>query len=516
MIPSMQETLSLYLIPAFLFGLLPGLGVWFWMRGRWQGESGRLRAQVEQMSTLRADLDQERAAHAELQTRLQAEIRARAAAEAEAGRVPLLEQDLAAREVEQAARARELAGLGVRVSELETLLAKEREAATEKLRLLEDARAQLTAAFQGLSAEALKSNNQAFLDLAKQTLGNFQEAAKGELESRRQAVDGLVKPIHEALAKLGSQTQEMEKARASAYAGLTEQVKGLLTAQEGLKSETGRLVTALRRPEVRGRWGEMQLRRVVEMAGMQAHCDFYEQESAEADSRRQRPDMLVRLPGGKSVVLDAKAPVSAFLEAAESDDEGQRRHHLARFARHVRVHVQALGAKAYWDQFQPAPEFVVLFLPGEAFFSAALEQDPGLIEFANEHRVIPTTPTTLIALLKAVAYGWRQEALTENARQISELGGLLYERIATLAEHWSAVGKNLAQAAKAYNSATGSLESRVLVAARRFEHLHAASAGREIAEPVQVEQVPRNLQAPEFREASAPNDADSPRLTAES
>lgn len=384
------------------------------------------------------------------------------------------------------------------LARLETERDAERAAADEKLRLLEQARQQLGEAFRALSAEALKSNNQAFLDLARQSLAAQQEAAKGELEARRQAVDALVKPIAEALEKLGAQTQALEQARAVAYASLTEQVKGLLGAQQELKSETLRLVTALRRPEVRGRWGEMQLKRVVEMAGMQAHCDFYEQESGEAEGRRQRPDMLVRLPAGKSVVIDAKAPVAAFLEAVEAQGESERRHHLERFARHVREHVQALGAKAYWEQFQPAPEFVVLFLPGESFFSAALEQDPSLIEYAGEHKVILATPTTLIALLKAVYYGWRQEALAENARQISELGAQLYERLAKLAEHWNAVGKGLASATEAYNKATGSLETRVLVAARRFEALHAAPAGREIVTPGPVEQTPSSLQAPEF------------------
>ncbi|HRH82509.1 MAG TPA: DNA recombination protein RmuC [Thiobacillaceae bacterium] len=471
---------------AVLVGLLLGLLALLWLRGRGLAERAALAARAEQLD---AQLD-------------------------------TMRQALAEREASLARLRDDLADSKVHAAELAERLAREEAASVEKLRLLDEARTQLADAFRALSAEALKSNNQAFLDLARQSLGAFQEAAKGELESRRQAVDGLVKPIHEALAKLGSQTQEMEMARASAYAGLTEQVKGLLTAQEGLKSETGRLVTALRRPEVRGRWGEMQLRRVVEMAGMQAHCDFYEQETSEAKGeanagRKQRPDMLVRLPGGKSVVLDAKAPVAAFLEAVESETDAQRQHHLARFARHVREHVQMLGAKAYWDQFQPAPEFVVLFLPGEAFFSAALEQDPGLIEFANEHRVIPATPTTLIALLKAVAYGWRQEALTENARQISELGSLLYERIAKLAEHWSTVGKNLAQATKAYNDASGSLESRVLVTARKFADLHAAPAGKEIAAPQPVEQAPRALQAPEFLGAPTPDLADGPELTAD-
>jgi DNA recombination protein RmuC len=366
----------------------------------------------------------------------------------------------------------------------------------------------LTESFKALSAEALARNNQSFLDLARQSLAAQQEAAKGELETRRQAVDALIKPLHEALEKLSMQAQELEKARTGAYASLTEQVKALLSAQHDLKTETGRLVTALRRPEVRGRWGEMQLRRVVEMAGMQAHCDFYEQETGEADGRRQRPDMLVRLPAGKSVVLDAKAPVAAFLEAVEAEGEAQRRQHLARFARHVREHIQALGAKAYWDQFQPAPEFVVLFLPGESFFSAALEQDPTLMEYAGEHKVILATPTTLIALLKAVYYGWRQEALAENARAISELGAQLYERLGKLAEHWSAVGRNLALATEAYNKATGSLETRVLVTARRFEALGAAPAGREIPTLAPVEQTPRALQAAEFQ--PAPRDPSDP------
>jgi DNA recombination protein RmuC len=390
------------------------------------------------------------------------------------------------------------ANLQSRHAALEMQLVKEREAAAEKLSLLQDAERQLADAFKSLSADALARNNQAFLDLARQNLATFQEGAKGELETRRQAVDALVKPIHEAIERLGNQAQAMEKERSGAYASLTEQVKGLMVAQENLKGETHRLVTALRRPEVRGRWGEMQLRRVVEMAGMQAHCDFYEQESAEADGRRQRPDMLVKLPGGKTVVLDAKAPVAAFLEAVESEGDSQRQHHLQRFTRHVREHVQGLSSKAYWDQFAPSPEFVVLFLPGEAFFSAALQEDPELIEYASAQKVILATPTTLLALLKAVYYGWRQEALAENARQISDLGAELYQRLGKLADHWQAVGKNLSQAVKAYNDATGSLESRVLVSARKFEALGAVPEAREIAIPNPVEHSPRILQASEF------------------
>jgi len=361
--------------------------------------------------------------------------------------------------------------------------------------MLASAEERLADAFNALSAQALKSNNQAFLDLAKQNLAAFQESAKGELAARQQAVEGLVKPLAETLEKLTAQQQEMEKTRAGAYATLTEQVKGLLTAQQDLRSETGRLVSALRRPEVRGRWGEVQLRRVVEMAGMQDHCDFFEQE-ATADGRR--PDMVVRLPGGKTVVLDSKAPVAAYLEAVEADHEEVRHKALARFTQHVRTHVQQLAAKTYWDQFQPAPEFVVLFLPGEAFFSAALQEDPELIEFASDKKVILATPTTLLALLKAVYYGWRQEALADNARQVSQLGAQLYERLAKLGEHWTSVGKNLGQAVKAYNDATGSLETRVLVTARKFEEMHVAPEGKAIAPPPVLEQVPRGLQSPEL------------------
>jgi DNA recombination protein RmuC len=450
---------------AFLLGLLLALVVLLWQRGRMEAERAALRTRAEQAEAALGEARAMLGEHEAQLTRQQAEA----------------------------------AELKARLAEAETRLAQERAAAAEKLELLEAARAQLTESFKALSAEALARNNQSFLDLARQSLAAQQEAAKGELETRRQAVEALIKPLQQTLEKLDQQAREMERARSGAYATLTEQINGLLGVQQALKAETARLVTALRRPEVRGRWGEMQLKRVVEMAGMQAHCDFYEQETTLADGKVMKPDMLVRLPAGKTVVLDAKAPVAAFLEAVEAEGEEQRRHHLARFARHVREHVQALGAKAYWAQFQPAPEFVVLFLPGESFFSAALEQDPTLMEYAAAYKVILATPTTLIALLKAVYYGWRQESLAENARAISELGAQLYERLGKLAEHWSNLGRHLTQATRAYNEATGALESRVLVTARRFESLHAAPAGREIPTPAPVEQTPRALQAPEFQ-----------------
>lgn len=389
----------------------------------------------------------------------------------------------------------EAAQLRAQLAGMHEQLAREQQSGAQRRELMAAAETQLADAFNALSAQALARNNQAFLDLATQNLALFQETAKGDLAARQQAVAGLVKPLSEELAKLAGQTQALEKARAESYGQLSEQVKNLFGAQQELKQETGRLVSALRRPEVRGRWGEVQLKRVVEMAGMLEHCDFYQQESS-ADGRR--PDMLVRLPGGKTLVLDSKTPVAAYLEAVEAEHEDARGRALARFVQHVRTHIQQLAGKSYWDQFEQSPEFVVMFLPGEAFFSAALQQDPELIEYASAQKVILATPTTLLALLKAVYYGWRQEALAENARQVSQLGALLYERLSKLGEHWNSVGKNLGQAVKAYNDATGSLETRVLVTARKFEELQVAPEGKSLAECVTLDQATRVLQAPEM------------------
>lgn len=355
-------------------------------------------------------------------------------------------------------------------------------------------RGALVDAFRSLSADALQRNNQAFLDLAKTTLERQQEAGKGELEKRQQAIGELVGPIRASLEKFEQQVQGVEKSRIDAYATLFEQVRALADSQGQLRKETANLVRALRAPHARGRWGELQLKRVVEMAGMLDHCDFYEQESAdnahEGDGKL-RPDMIVRLPGGKRIVVDAKTPLAAYLDAIEAADDDTRRKKLADHARHVRDHIAKLSRKSYWEQFQPAPDFVVLFLPGEMFYSAALEADPALIESGVEQRVILATPTTLIALLRAAAYGWQQEALAENAQQISQLGKELHERLATMADHWAGVGKHLAEAVGTYNRATASLETRVLVTARRFRELQAVTGDKEIRDLAQVESTPR-------------------------
>jgi DNA recombination protein RmuC len=374
-----------------------------------------------------------------------------------------------------------------------------RAAAEARAAAVEDVRKQMAGEFAQLSSEALRRNADQFLQLADARLGESRQAAEGDLARRQEAIEHLLAPIAEQLGRYDEGMQQLERERVRSYTALTEQMKHLATSHDQLQKETRSLVTALRSPQTRGRWGELQLRRVVEMAGMLERCDFSEQVTSDGDAGRMRPDMVVHLPGGKNVAVDAKVPMQAFLDANEADDESVRRLHLASHGRQMKAHVDALSRKEYWKRVDPSPEFVVAFIPGDPLLTAALEHEPGLMEYAVANHVLLATPTSLIALLRAVAYGWQQEALTDNARRVQVLGAQLYERISVLGDHMAGVGRNLTGAVAAYNKAVGSLEGRVLVTARRFAEMGVVGVGEgELTGPQPVESAPRPLQAPEF------------------
>lgn len=354
--------------------------------------------------------------------------------------------------------------------------------------------------FEAVSARVLRDAQQSFLQLAESQLGQHQITSREELEKRQRAVEQLVKPIAESLAKVDGKLELLERARREAQGSLVTQLQSVSQTQEQLRAETANLVTALRSPHTRGRWGEMQLRRVCEVAGMVDRCDFVEQSSFESDGGRLRPDVLVKLAGGKTIVVDAKAPLEAYLSVVEASDPDQRKAYLETYGRHIREHVTKLSQKAYWSQFDSSPEFVVMFLPGEALYSAALEQVPNLIEESVGQKVLVASPTTLIGLLRAAAYGWRQEKVAESAREVSELGRELHGRLGTLAGHFMKLGRSLESSVRAYNETVGSLESRVLVTARRLSDHGAGSGGEELPEPQQVETAPRSVQAVELDE----------------
>ncbi len=356
----------------------------------------------------------------------------------------------------------------------------------------EAATSRLATAFSDLSNKSLKSNSENFLRLAEQNLGTQHERAKRELGDREKAVENLVKPIKDALQQSQAQIAALEKSRSEAYGGIKSQLEAMQNSQQSLTRETQNLVKALRRPEVRGRWGEMTLRRLVELAGMVEHCDFQEQVHMSKDDKIIRPDMIVRMPDNRELVVDVKTPLDAYLEAIEATDDAQRKLGLERHARNVRDHIRKLAAKTYWEQFSKSPEFVILFIPGDQFLSAALGEDPDLIEYALSEQIILATPTSFVALLKAVAYGWRQLALADNAEEIRRLAVDLYGRLTTFVGHMNKVGKQLASSVENYNRAVGSLEHKVLPGARKFVEL-GIRPKKEIEQVEPLESLPRSM-----------------------
>ncbi len=360
---------------------------------------------------------------------------------------------------------------GRRQAHLEAVLGNQDTLQRERESAFEAARSQLTTAFSDLANQSLKSNSENFLRLAEQNLGAQQDKAKRDFGDREKAIEDLVKPISDALQASQKQITELEKSRSEAYGGIKSQLESMHLGQQSLAQETQNLVKALRRPEVRGRWGEITLRRLVELAGMVEHCDFQEQVHSVDDGQIFRPDMVVRMPNQRDLVVDVKTPLDAYLEAVEAKDDAQRKLGLQRHARNVREHIRALSSKAYWAQFTNSPEFVILFIPGDQFLSAALNEDPDLIETALAQQIILATPTSFVALLKAVAYGWRQLALADNAQEIRVLAEDLYGRLATFVTHMNKVGRQLGSSVESYNKAVGSLERKVLPGARKFVEL---------------------------------------------
>lgn len=381
---------------------------------------------------------------------------------------------------------------------LESDLRHEQEQFARELKTVEKAKEELVNVFKAIGKDALQDNTKSFLDFAKQTLEKSTVESAKELEKKQQAIEAALKPVSSSLEKMDEKINLLEKERKGAYEGMRQYLEKMTDDQERLRRETNNLVQALRSPTSKGRWGEIHLRNTVKMAGMIEHVDFVEQDSFRDEGTLKKPDMIVRMPGGQKIIVDAKAPIDAYYDSLRDDVSPEKRDEaMASLAKRVKDHIKGLSSKSYWDQFE-SPEFVVMFLPNEGCFSAAVEKDPTLLEYGIEHKVIPASPTTLVALLRAVAYGWQQEKITENAREIADLGSELYNRLAVFGDHLQKMGKNLNNALGSYNSAIGSLEGSVLPAARKFETLHVTSKKKELPELKPLEQTTRMVTAPEL------------------
>ncbi|MFD1696336.1 DNA recombination protein RmuC [Roseibium aestuarii] len=421
-----------------------------------------------------------------------------AAARAHLERVPALEG-------ERRALQDTAAALKAEIATLKTRLEAERGQHAERLAELKEFHKKMEAEFSALASKALGASSEHFLKLVSERFEQHKANATSDLDARQKAIETLVQPLRESLTKFETKVGDLEKVREGAYQQITEQVRNLAEGQINLRTETSRLVQALRQPKTRGRWGEFQLRNVLELAGMSEHADFVEEQSFDHEDGRLRPDVIVRLPGGKSIVVDAKTPLDAYLAAAEATDETERKAHIATHVAHVKAHVKNLGSKEYWKLLTEAPDFVVMFVPGEAFYSAAIDQDPTIFENALKQKVLICTPTTFIALVKAIAYGWQQEKITRNAQQIKDLGQELYDRIAVFGDHMTGVGKALKSTVERYNKAVGSLEGRILPSARKFEAMGISPSGAGLAELEPVEAAPRAITAEHL--LSGPEDA---------
>jgi DNA recombination protein RmuC len=430
-----------------------------------------LRNRTRELEEIKILLEKAHGENSVLTEKVLAVSREKSVAEGKLEQLPALDAELARTRQQATDLFSEITGLKQRITERETRMEELQKSSVEKINLLENMKNQLTDTYKALSAHALEKNNQSFMDLADATFSKYMESAKKDFEQSNEAVKNVVLPVREALSKYDEQMRSMEREREKAYGGLSQQVVSLLNAQTELQKETGRLVKAMRVPHVRGRWGEITLRRAAELSGMVKHCDFFEQPTTVSDNVLSRPDMMVLLPGDRKVIIDAKVPILAYLDALEADTDEKRDKLLMDHAGHVQNHMRQLAQKSYWYQFEPTPEFVVMFIPGENFFSAALAQNPDLIEFGVQRGVIPATPTTLITLLKTISFAWRQEMAAENTKIISALGKELYERLNTLAKHVNRLGRDIDRCAQTYNQVLGSFEKRVFSAARKFSDL---------------------------------------------